>query len=181
MVKKTILSLMMLPMLSACAFAVPVLDAADQAVIFTRKKVESIAGIHPQSQFNEEDRIPFAVYCYQTLAQVDCFSRPQENQENRLVGVGTMNSHYAGTVPYELTALRVGDRAPAAPAVYAPQELESFTPLPHGKPVADIQQAQDEEKDIVKFDINGKRFSNKDIPDYQELEDMTLQDLDQYY
>ena len=165
--------------LSGC-IAMPVLDGVDQALKYTRTKVASIAGIESQSQFNETDRIPFAVYCYRTLAQVDCFNRPQAGQESRLVGVGTMKSAYAGTVPYELTTLRLGEeQAQARPAVYQSQNPGEFTPMPHYKP-DDIQQKEKPQR-LMKFDINGQLYDDENIPDYDELEKMTLQDLEEYY
>ena len=158
----------------------PVLDGVDQALKYTRTKVASIAGIEAQSQFNEEDRIPFAVYCYRTLAQVDCFNRPQSGQESRLVGVGTMKSAYAGTVPYELTTMRLGNEPmQPRPAIYNQRVAEEgFTPMPHYKPDEPIKEKPQR---LMKFDINGQLYNDENIPNYEELEKMTLQDLEEYY
>jgi hypothetical protein len=145
--------------LMGCALAVPVLDGAEQTVQLTRKKVRSMAGMSPTSDV-PEPRTPIAVYCYNTLGDVDCFATPQEGQQTRLAGVGSVATIPSAALPITFEAAE--EPMMMQPASVEPVMIRSLPPPPPAAKAAT--------KSSHSVIIEDRVYDSQNLPGRGELE-----------
>ncbi len=106
----------------------------------------------------QQELVTKEVYCYRTLAQVDCYDVPQEGQEHRFMGKTTkvmradQVNYYPGT-----------EQGIDTVESHAPVPVEATTILPPP------EVATDEPKDLIEFQIGEKTYTNKEMPQEKDL------------
>jgi hypothetical protein len=163
-----ILILSLLLFLSGCAalagpvlMAAPSADAASKTFDYTTDKIDKILGTG-DVPVAERDRVPFAVYCYRTRGEVDCFSRPLPGNEARLIGVGSAKTLPVDRAPFILQTLEEPEKAPPPP------KKKIKAPKPNVKPIAppDPNAKIDGPVQII---IGDKVYGEKELPSSEQL------------
>lgn len=144
---------------TGCALAVPVLDGAEQTVQLTRKKIRSMAGMSPTSDV-PEPRTPIAVYCYNTLGDVDCYATPQKGEQTRLAGVGSVATIPAAALPITFEAIEEPP-PPSVEPVMIRELPKPPPPPPAAKPAA---------KGSASVIIDDRMYDSKQLPGRTEIE-----------
>jgi hypothetical protein len=147
--------------------AAPSADAASKAYDYTTDKIDRMLGTG-DVPVAERDRVPFAVYCYRTRGEVDCFSRPQPGQEARLIGVGSAKTLPVDRAPFILQTLEEPEKLP-------PPKKIVRGPKPKDKPDAPPEPNTAGPMQII---IGDKVYGEKELPSSEQLKEQEKQGYD---
>lgn len=118
--------------------------------------------IDPYQQQDSAASQNMNLYCYKTISSADCYSKPQKNQNGRILGVTDQNFNVQHAAL--LTAPVVVPPDPPLPPMPEPKY---DAPIPKTKPKAEAEPDKD-----LKITINGTVYSSKALPSDAEMKKM---------